>query len=436
MKKMLASPSVPTPFATPGIARLLGDAFGTSGLPLPPSASPVSAGARRRKKLWELLARWHCPLVGTCLPVAEMRRLAKRAGIDAAEMSDYTLHTTVVSHCAEHGEIAARLQRHFDERFAAAVTRFGKAKGEAAVLALWRDALAAGDVAGALWAAWSHADLSEEGGKEIYGDIHMLSHQMGARARADLKRLAALEQDNSRLRDGAAALRLGLGEAQRQRERDVANLEKHLAEAEDRAARLARNELELAAARRSMAAYDTLRERAEALGRRAETLEERNAANARRAAAFENELVEVRAELAATAAALESALGFCDGVAGTGGCGRTCPAEAQLAGRCVLCIGGRTGSVDGYRRLVEANGGRFLHHDGGQEESLHRIDAIVAGADAVMCQSGCVSHAAYWRLKDACKKLGKPCVFLKSPGVTSFARGLAEVAALRPLDSN
>lgn len=410
------------------IARMLGQAF-DAAVPGPVLQAPPAAAGRRRKKVWELPTRWHCPLVGTCLPVAEMRRLAKRAGVDAAEMSDYTLHTVVVGHCGEHGDVAGRLQRLLDEHFAAAVARFSKAKGEAAVLALWREALAAGDVAGALWAAWSHADLGEDGGKDIYGDIHMLSHQMGASARADLRRLAALEQDNARLRDEAAALRLGLGEAQRQREREVANLERRLAEAEDRAVRLARNDVELAAARRAMAGYNTLKERAEALGRRAEALEERNAANARRATAAETELAEARTELAATAGALESALGLCDGVAGAGGCGRSCPAEAQLAGRCVLCIGGRTGSVDGYRRLVEASGGRFLHHDGGQEESLHRLDAIVAGADAVVCQAGCVSHAAYWRLKDACKKLGKPCVFLKSPGVTSFARGLAELAA-------
>ncbi|MDP1526937.1 MAG: DUF2325 domain-containing protein [Rhodocyclaceae bacterium] len=76
-----------------------------------------------------------------------------------------------------------------------------------------------------------------------------------------------------------------------------------------------------------------------------------------------------------------------------------------------------------------------MHHDGGQEESLHRIDAVVSAADAVVCQAGCVSHTAYYRLKEACKKLGKPCVFVQSPGVGSFARGLAvlrgETAVMR-----
>jgi hypothetical protein len=46
----------------------------------------------------------------------------------------------------------------------------------------------------------------------------------------------------------------------------------------------------------------------------------------------------------------------------------------------------------------------------------------------VVCQSGCVSHAAYYRLKEACKKLGKPCVFVQSPGIGSFARGLTAIS--------
>jgi hypothetical protein len=413
---------------------MLGEAFDSPSLPSPPALSRPSAAStglslRRRKKIWDLQGRWLCPLVGTCLPVSDMRKLAKRAGLDEPDMSDYTLHTVIVGHCGENCDIAKRVQRFLDERYAAAVMRFNRMRGEAAVLELWREAMISGDVAGPLWAAWSHPDLTEDGGKTLYGDIHMLSHQVGAAARADLRRLEHLAKDNARLRDEAAALRLGLAEAERQRDRTRIDLERRVADAEARAAQLPRRELELAEALRSARDYASLRERAEGLSRRIETLEERNAANARRANSLELAYAEARTELAAAEAALESALGLCGGVAGTSGCGKTCPAEARFAGRCVLCIGGRTGLVDGYRRLVEASGGRFLHHDGGQEESLHRLDAIVAGADAVVCQAGCVSHAAYWRLKEACKKLGKPCVFLKSPGVTSFARGLVDLAA-------
>lgn len=410
---------------TTPLTQLFNAAFG--GVPSAQASRPAS---HRRKKIWELPVRWHCPLIGTCLPVAEMRKLAARAGYDEREMSDYTLHTALVCSCDTRNDTAELIQRHLEKRYAASIQRFARLKGEAVVLGQWQEALAAGsDIAGALWAAWSHADLSEEGGKQIHGDIHMLSHQDGAAVRADLRRLEQLKQENHHLRNEAAAFKMGLAVAQREKDKAIADLQRRLALAEQQAALLGRRELELAEARRQARDYETLHARAEAMGQRIETLEERNALNARRAADLEIRLADVQADLVAVEDALEMALGMgtegCGGVSGASGCGRSCPAEAQLAGRCVLCIGGRTGLVDGYRRLVETQGGRFLHHDGGQEESLHRIDAAVASADAVVCQSGCVSHAAYYRLKDACKKLGKPCVFVQSPGVGSFARSLA-----------
>lgn len=395
------------------------------------AAVPPAPTSRRRRKLWELPARWHCPLIGTCLPVAEMRKIAARSGFDEHEMSDYTLHTAVVGSCDARTEIAEHVQRAFEKRHAAAIQRFGKAKGEAAVLGMWAEALLLGnDIAGALWAAWSHADMSDEAGKQLFGDIHMLSHQVGASVRADLRQLEQLKLDNMRLRDEAQALRTGLAGAQRDKDKAVSDLQRRLADAEQRSALLARRDLELGEARKAAHDYATLYARAEAMIRRIETLEERNAANARRANEGETTIAGLRTDLAAAEAALEMALGIdgvgnCEGISGSAGCGRSCPAEKHLAGRCVLCIGGKANLVEGYRRIVETQGGRFLHHDGGQEESLHRIDVIVSGADAVVCQSGCVSHAAYYRLKDACKKLGKPCVFVQSPGVGSFARGVA-----------
>ena len=103
-------------------------------------------------------------------------------------------------------------------------------------------------------------------------------------------------------------------------------------------------------------------------------------------------------------------------------------ADARLGGRCLLCIGGRENLVGHYRGLVEGLGGRFLHHDGGIEDNPKRLEATLASADAVVCQAGCVSHAAYWKLKEYCKRTNKPCIYLKRAGVTSFARGVALLA--------
>ncbi len=390
----------------------------------------ASQGGRRRRKLWELSQRMYCPLVGTCLTVEDMRRLLVRSGFDPLDMSDYELHVQVVAACCSRTPLTEAVQHYLDKRHAAVVAQSVRLRTEADLLDLWGTAFASGhDLPGILWACLTHADMGDAGWERIEGDIHMLSHQVGATARADLNQLARLKMERQKLRDENAELRRDMGLLQRQMDARVAELQKRLLDAETRAVLLGRREIELAEARRQAGDYGMLVERSHLLAQQVERLKTKNVDYTAHIARLENDLDARTVELQTAEAALESLLGICGTEDRTDGCGGSdCPVAAQLSGRCVLCIGGRANMVDGYRRLVETQGGRFLHHDGGLEENLHRIDTAVATADAVVCQTGCVSHAAYWRLKDACKKLGKPCVFLKSPGVTSFARGLANLA--------
>ncbi len=407
------------------IARMFEDAFGPPDLPALPEAPLL---ARHRRKLWELPCAWHCPLVGTCLTVSDLRQLAKRAGLDEPGMHDYTLHSLAVDHCGGRSEIAELLQRFLDQRYALSIRQFAKAKGGEAVLALWRQGLAERNVAGSLWAAWTHADIHDYEGAVIYGELHMLSHQLGAQERAEQKRLPVLEQENARLREEVAALRQKQTAAQCERERSVVMLEERLAESERQAAQFKRDESGLAAASKTEALNNALRERNETLSQRLTVLERRNAGYAGRITELVSELAHLRNAQRRPGAEIEAAVvSDAAGADTTGNLAERSP-NIHLAGRRVVCIGGRTNLIDQYRRLVEASGGRFIHHDGGQEENEHRIDAIVASADAVLCQIGHISHPAYWRIKDACKQRGLPCIFLKSCGVTTFARNLEMLA--------
>jgi hypothetical protein len=100
----------------------------------------------------------------------------------------------------------------------------------------------------------------------------------------------------------------------------------------------------------------------------------------------------------------------------------------RLDDRAVLCVGGRPASVPVYRYLIERTGGRFLHHDGGEEDNPAKLDATLAAADLVICQTGCISHNAYWRVKDHCKRTGKRCVFVESPSTAGLKRALVALA--------
>jgi hypothetical protein len=104
------------------------------------------------------------------------------------------------------------------------------------------------------------------------------------------------------------------------------------------------------------------------------------------------------------------------------------PAQVRLDNHAVLCVGGRASAVPLYRLIVERSGARFIHHDGGTQDSSARLDATLAAADLVICQTGCVSHNAYWRVKDHCKRTGKRCVFVESPSTAGLKRALVQLA--------
>lgn len=403
---------------------------------VPPIPAPVRS-ASRRHKLWELNHRQHCPVIGTCLPMEELRRLARRAGLDEKPISDYSLHVHAVSESQQRCAFAEIMQRELERRFAPVIARFATRRDAAGLLALWRETAAAGEVAAALWAALTHPACDEATDKAIYGEIHMLSHQVGGGHRADLKRLAALEIE----------LAKNLAESRRERERllrrqnelelELRTRETQLSEARCAASEHAAARLRLEAQgddlQRCRGAELEWRRRADAAERKLETQRGERVGLQRRLDAAEAELKELRIERQVA----ESALGELATFASASACGtlsdcNRCaagPLAARLDGRCLLCIGGRENLVCHYRGLVEGLGGRFLHHDGGIEDNPKRLEATLASADAVVCQAGCVSHAAYWKLKEYCKRHNKPCVYLKRSGVTSFARGVELLAS-------
>jgi hypothetical protein len=50
------------------------------------------------------------------------------------------------------------------------------------------------------------------------------------------------------------------------------------------------------------------------------------------------------------------------------------------------------------------------------------MDGFLAAADLIICQAGCISHNAYWRVKEQCKRTGKPCIYMKGSGISALNR--------------
>jgi hypothetical protein len=99
-------------------------------------------------------------------------------------------------------------------------------------------------------------------------------------------------------------------------------------------------------------------------------------------------------------------------------------AESTPSGR-VLCGGGRVSSLPQYRDVAKQFGIRLIHHDGGQQEAMTRLPYLIDRANAVVCPTDCVSHAAYYLLKRHCKRSRKPCLLFKGSSVPSFAKALS-----------
>lgn len=97
-------------------------------------------------------------------------------------------------------------------------------------------------------------------------------------------------------------------------------------------------------------------------------------------------------------------------------------APADLREKAVLCVGREEEASALAQRLVEIAGGRYLHHDGGDDADAAALEASLRAADLVICQTGCVSHGAYWRVQDHCRRTGKQCVLVGQPQPILFVR--------------
>lgn len=376
--------------------------------PAPVAERPKRSGRRRR--LWELDARALDLVLGVGLPHEALCRLARRVLRSEPRAHGHALHAGLVTECRRRGPMAEALHEELDRRHAAALRQAAAVSGSEALAGWWQACVGRNELPGALWATLSHAHCTAELQQRVLGEVQMLQFQAGQAARVELARFAALIDEN-------AVLARALGQAQ---QRCTALMAEHASERQawqaERATLCGRLQGFEQALQRAGAANALVTPAA-----LPSTREERRAAHVPKpphrpalSLASASASASAPAPVAAPQVELPAATVSQPG--------------AALEQRKVLCVGGRTASVPVYRRLVEARGGRFLHHDGGEEDKLGQLDATLAAADLVICQAGCVSHNAYWRVKDHCKRTGKRCVFVETPSAAGLQRALAQIS--------
>ena len=375
----------------------------------------------QRRRIWELHNSLHCSVIGTCLTTGELRALlGKFHGELPEKPTEHLLHMIAVSAAGQHNLLAKQLQKALDRRHAQALRLFADAKSVDALRRRWHDARQAGDIPGGYWAVLTHPRTDDHLLREAFGDVHMLSHLVGAANRADIRKLHALEEEKAALEGKLARQQTQLRDGIVAREAKIAELSAAIAtmiEHQSRPAAAASSPAELAVLQGVVADLRKLLDREVARRQRAEARNEELTLAAQKAerarAAADREHGALRAELEALEAHV--AAPETRDAAETG---------IDLGGAALLYVGGRPHQVAQLRQMIEAGGGRLIHHDGGIEERPDLLPGLVSRADAAFFPVDCISHSAALLLKRLCQQADKPYVPLRSAGIASMLRAL------------
>lgn len=380
-----------------------------------PRVSTIKSSGSRRRRLWDLPTMCHCPVIGVCLPLDVLRKLVLKHADTLRSENDYAIHVAAVGHCERRNRLAETLNEELDQRYRLTIQKYRALQDEVTLQQVWECAVKDGDVAAALWAILSHPHAGVILMERVVHDMHMLQHQAGAAKRIDLHAYQTIRQ--------------ALAEIQTSRREES---ERHARQLSERDRKVDALETELARLKVELAGKDSL---VDSLKRTVADLHTvmPDVAGVRR---LRVELDTLRAHCRV----LEKRLFRESGARTPSVAEAIVPVEAVepemtsqvdvpcFEKRTILCVGGRTRAVTAFRSLVEDAGGQFAFHDGGFENSLHQLDSTLAAADLVICQTGCISHNAYWRVKSYCKRTGKRCVFVESPGRSGLLKQFGELA--------
>jgi len=398
---------------------------GTS-LALPPKLYTVSAAGptllardetpatspQRRTKIWEFHSNLHCSIIGTCLSTGELRQVLRKLGVASQDSTDHALHVAGVSLAGRHDKAAKLLHKALDERHRLPINQFSKASTEDAVRALWHEAVRRGEIPGAYWATLTHPASTQVLIRDAFGEVHMLSHLVGAANRADIRRLCQLEAENSALRARLDRQQLAFRDAVVTRDLRIRELNASLAQ--------------------RGAAEPAVSEHSDLLRQLIADLERRLAAETRRAGLMREKLTVASAALAEERAAhgraecdadaLRRELTLIDDhfVSGDADTASAHATEPRWNGLTVLYVGGRPNQVAHLRAAAGQTGAMLLHHDGGIENHLHLLGGLTSQADIVVFPVDCISHHAARMVKQLCRQARKRFVPLRSASATSL----------------
>jgi hypothetical protein len=354
----------------------------------------------RRLALWQIAGGMQCSIIGTCLSDHDLLATIRKhkLQVDGAAQS-YDIHSYCVRAACQNSPFSRTLTKLLDRRFAGAIRLIGRSRTEDEMRAVWERLRDSGRIAAGYWAVMSDTHVPDSIRVRVFGEVHMLSHLNGHGANQLALRLAEAERRNADL------------EARLKR----CEQSKHLALAERNAARAALTATgTVADAPIPLALPTQPADRIRQKLAKCERALVSARARARHAEATIARLI-ARPTLSRLPTANEA----------TPHSSNVFPhIRAPLRQRRILYLGGRTAVVPHLREAAAARQAFLLHHDGGIEDSLHRINDLIEACDVVICPVDCVSHGACRVAKTACQRLNKCFLPITTASRSGFERAL------------
>lgn len=397
-----------------------------------------TASQSARKKLWEIPELFHCSIIGTCLTLDEARKIIAKAGFQVDRTTpDYHVHGTAVSHANTKNRVSEIIQKTLEAKYCQEIITFSRISGEAGLREVWSGSLAKGRIAGEYWSIMTHPDAPRGLLECAFGEVHMLSHINGASKRGSIQEIqhlhetiAKLESEKRNLRDRIKCLE----------KRETSNL-RDLQKIES----LEKENFHLKQQNESLQNGETIARifgELKILANLYETEKYNREKAEHRIHQFEKQVrdLEKKHEILEREQAMrETNAPFTgeheDALPDTSGCGPCSNREhacRALNGKHILYVGGKPSSIPHFKTVVEKNGGVFIHHDGGMENSFSMLAEVIKKADTIFCPLDCISHNACKIIKRMCARNQKECILLRSSGMSSFSRALDRVELNSP----
>lgn len=391
----------------------------------------------RRRKLWEINPNMFCSVIGTCLTLNDLHKITKKLKLTFPEnIRDYEVHGYYVREAGKSGSPSRMMQKCLEKRHELAIKRFSRISSVEGLETEWAYCRDKGDIPGPYWAIMTSAAAPDDFVARVFGEIHMLSHLVGASFRNELGEKDDLQRQNTALAGELNKARVKFNRSEK------ALQELHQARAVERVEhdelKLAanRNEAELQAVRKEIAKFknqDTHKELTRELQTRCQaviSLEKRTEKAESIVASQSCELNDLKIAKQSLEEANRSLFLKCReleaAIKGNGDAEQV--SDINLSGRRIVYVGGRSGAMGHFKSVVEQANGIFIHHDGGLEDKIARLPETIDQGDMVVCPVDCVSHSACQLAKKHCKRNDCPFVLLRSSGLSTFVNALNDIA--------